>query len=169
MKFKARRDLPTITIYLLGVLLSLLLIGISIYGLVNNGDSWVTDAVSIIIAVVLLYIIFRNIFGVHYEIINSENTIYVNTGTSKDKIKFKEVKEVEQLRTLSPQGALAKDKIAITFQKKGEQEMKVYVATTEDEKFLEILKEKCQNAKFITPEIRDKMKQKQKEEKFKKK
>ena len=47
--------------------------------------------------------------------------------------------------------------------------MKVYVATTEDEKFLEILKEKCQNAKFITPEIRDKMKQKQKEEKFKKK
>ncbi|MCK9199196.1 MAG: hypothetical protein M0P49_06300, partial [Bacilli bacterium] len=99
MKFKARRDLPTITIYLLGVLLSLLLIGISIYGLVNNGDSWVTDVVSIVIAVVLLYVIFRNIFGVHYEIINPENTIYVNTGTSKDKIKFKEVKEIEQLRT----------------------------------------------------------------------
>lgn len=101
------------------------------------------------------YLLLNNIFNIKYEIINSEKVFFIQSGFVKDRIKLKEVKQIEFVSSLMPYGTMGRKKIKVTLQRPGIQTSYFHVAVVNQGEFVTALKRYCPDLLVITPVMRE--------------
>jgi hypothetical protein len=115
------------------------------------------------------YLLLNNIFNIKYEIINSEKVFLIQSGFVKDRIKLKEVKQIEFVSSLMPYGTMGRKKIKVTLQRPGIQTSYFHVAVVNQEEFVTALKSYCPDLLVITPAMREEQNKRDKARKDKEK
>jgi hypothetical protein len=115
------------------------------------------------------YLLLNNIFNIKYEIINSEKVFLIQSGFVKDRIKLKEVKQIEFVSSLMPYGTMGRKKIKVTLQRPGIQTSYFHVAVVNQEEFVTALKSYCPDLLVITPVMREEQNKRDKARKDKEK
>ena len=143
MELKPRREKGTLLLYCVGILFGLALLAFAIYNLVTANGTQLISISSILLAMLVIWMVANNLFMLKYIYNEADQSITIQSGRSKENFKFKDVKEVSQVRSFFPQGTVAREKIKITFDRhlaKDSGPHTVYMATTDDKAFLEFLK-----------------------------
>jgi hypothetical protein len=115
------------------------------------------------------YLLINNIINIKYEIINSEKVFSIQSGFVKDRIKLKEIKQIEYVSSLMPYGTMGRNKIKITLQRPGIKTSYFHIAVVNQPEFVAALKNYCPDLIVISPELREELNKKEKSKKEKEK
>lgn len=115
------------------------------------------------------YLLLNNIFNIKYEIINSEKVFSIKSGFVKDRIKLKEIKQIEFVSSLMPYGTMGRNKIKVSLQRPGIQTSYFHIAVVDQQEFVNAIKSYCPDLIIITPEQREEQNRKDKARKDKEK
>jgi hypothetical protein len=173
MKFKPLRDPVIVSFYVLVLALYVFAFFVSLQEIINFNYTDITEGFLDFLIVgaspFVGYLLLNNIVNIKYEIINSEKVFSIQSGFVKDRIKLKEIKQIEFVSSLMPYGTMARKKIKISLQRPGIQTSYFHIAVVNDQEFVTTLKSYCQDLIIITPEQRDEQNRKDKIKKDKEK
>jgi hypothetical protein len=158
MKFKPLRDPVIVSFYAFVVVLYAFAFFVSLQEIIafNYGDitEGFLDFLVVGASPFVGYLLLNNMINIKYEIINSERILAIQSGFIKDRIKLKEVKQIEYVTSWLPSGTMGRNKIKITLQRPGIQTSYFHVAVIDESKFVTAMKDYCPDLKIITREMR---------------
>lgn len=173
MKFKPLRDPLIISFYGLVIALYVFAFFVSLQEIIAFNYVDITEGFLDFLIVgaspFVGYLLLNNIININYEIINSEKVLSIKSGFVKDRIKLKEVKQIEFVDSLMPYGTMGRKKIKVTLQRPGIQTSYFHIAVVNQEEFITALKSYCPYLIIVTPEMRLDLNRKEKAKKEKEK
>jgi hypothetical protein len=173
MKFKVKRDPIIVGFYGLILVLYLLAFIVSITtifsGQYENFTEGFLDYLVVGASPFIVYLLSNNIINIQYEIVNSEKILKIRSGFIRDKIKLRDIKQVEAVTSWFPQGTMARDKIKVYLQRPGMQTSYFHVGVANENEFIDALKKYVPDLIVITKQMRLQINAKEKEKKQTKK
>jgi hypothetical protein len=173
MKFKPLRDPLIISFYGLVIALYVFAFFVSLQEIIAFNYSDITEGFLDFLIVgaspFVGYLLLNNIINIKYEIINSEKVFSIQSGFVKDRIKLKEVKQIEFVSSLMPYGTMGRRKIKVTLQRPGLQTSYFHIAVVNEQEFVTSLKSYCPDLIIVSPEMREELDRKNKAKKEKEK
>lgn len=173
MKFKPLRDPAIVSFYGLVVLLYVFAFYVSLQEIIAFNYANITEGFLDFLVVgaspFVGYLLLNNVINIKYEIINSEKVLAIQSGFIKDRIKLKEVKQIEFVKSWLPNGTMGRNKIKIILQRPGMQTSYFHVAVQNEPEFVNALKNYCPDLIIITKDMRNQMNEKEKLRKQKEK
>jgi hypothetical protein len=142
LKFKSRKDAPTIILFILGILLST-------FGVL--GGLFITylfsDGITIIMALLFVGISGAALAALVCNAVRTEYTFYddifeVTGGFSRKQFVYKQIYALQRTKKIFCLNALAREKFEIIYRGDGP---KVYISPENEEVFLKELKKHCKN------------------------
>jgi hypothetical protein len=173
MKFKPLRDPIIVSFYGFVVVLYIFAFFVSLQEIITFNYVNITEGFLDFLIVgaspFVGYLLLNNIINIKYEIINSEKVFSLQSGFVKDRIKLKEVKQIEFVSSLMPYGTMGRKKIKVTLQRPGIKTSYFHIAVVDQQEFTTALKSYCPDLIVITPEMREEQNRKDKARKDKEK
>ncbi len=173
MKFKPLRDPAIVSFYGLVILLYVFAFYVSLQEIIAFDYVNITEGFLDFLVVgaspFVGYLLMNNIINIKYEIINSERVLAIQSGFIKDRIKLKEVRQIEFVTSWLPNGTMGRNKIKVTLQRPGMQTSYFHVAVQNETEFVGALKNYCPDLIIVTKEMRSQMNEKDKLRKQKEK
>jgi hypothetical protein len=173
MKFKPLRDPIIVSFYGFVVVLYIFAFFVSLQEIIAFNYVDITEGFLDFLIVgaspFVGYLLLNNIFNIKYEIINSEKVFYIQSGFVKDRIKLKEIKQIEFVSSLMPYGTMGRNKIKVTLQRPGIQTSYFHIAVVNQEEFVTALKSYCPDLIIVTREQREEQNKRDKAKKEKEK
>ena len=142
LKFKSRKDAPTIILFILGILLSLFVMG---SGLLVT--FLYDDGMSKILAIMFIGISGAALAALICNVVRTEYTLYddifeVTGGFSKKQFVYKQIYALQRTKKIFCLNSLAREKFEILYRGDGP---RVYISPENEEVFLKELKKHCKN------------------------
>lgn len=166
MNFKPLRDPIIVGFYLIILLLYVFAFAVSLAAVISyNYQSFSEGFLDYLVvgaSPFIGYLLINNVINIKYEIINSEKVLSIRSGFIKDRIKLKEIRQVEVVNTWLPHGTMARKKVKVYLQRPGMQTSYFHVGVKNQSEFIESLKKYVDDLIVISPEMRAQMKQKEK-------
>jgi hypothetical protein len=173
MKFKPLRDPLIISFYGFVIVLYVFAFFVSLQEIIAFNYANITEGFLDFLIVgaspFVGYLLLNNIINIDYEIINSEKVFSIKSGFIKDRIKLKEVKQIEFVDSLMPYGTMGRKKIRITLQRPGIQTSYFHIAVVNQDEFVTVLKSYCPDLIIVTPDMRQDLNRREKQKKEKEK
>lgn len=172
MNFKPLRDPIIVGFYSMILLLYVFAFFVSLNTILEFNYANITEGFLDYLVVgaspLIGYLLINNIINIKYEIINSEKILFIRSGFIKDRIKLKEIRQVEYVNSLIPSGTMARKKIKVYLQRPGMQTSYFHVGVVNQQEFIDALRKYIPDLVIITKEMRAQLIARQKENKNKK-
>jgi hypothetical protein len=171
MKFKPLRDPLIISFYGLVIALYIFAFFVSLQEIIAFNYIDITEGFLDFLIVgaspFVGYLLLNNIINIKYEIINSEKVFSIQSGFVKDRIKLKEIKQIEFVKSLMPYGTMGRNKIKITLQRPGIKTSYFHIAVVNQTEFVASLKNYCPDLVVVSSAMREELNRKEKAKKEK--
>ena len=142
IKYKSRKDAFTITLYIVGILLSLtsVLLGLLITYLYDDFTIKIMSLMFIGITGAFLAALVCNVTMTEYTLF--DDVFEVKGGFSRKHVTYKQIYALQRTKKIFCFNALAREKLEVIYRGEGK---KIYISPKEEASFIKELKKHCKN------------------------
>ena len=142
IRYKSRRDVFTMTLYILGILTSIFIIVLSLIAAYVYDDGMTSIMLLMTIGIVgaFLAALLCNLFTTEYRLY--DDVLEVKGGFSRKHVTYKQIYALQRTKKIFCFNALAREKLEVIYRGEGK---RIYISTNDEASFIKDLKRYCKN------------------------
>ena len=142
IRYKSRRDVFTMTLYIVGILASIFIIVLSLIAAFVYNDAMSSFMLLMGIGIVgaFLAALLCNLFTTEYRLF--DDVLEVKGGFSRKHVTYKQIYALQRTKKIFCFNALAREKLEVIYRGEGK---RIYISPKDEASFIKDLKKYCKN------------------------